>query len=150
MPSVSHIPSYPQDDNFRVPARRACPRRERVAREADQVGFAFSSSTKSPDPPSLSPPLGHPPKVKPVRAVTFRTSDFDGLEEYVCLSRGISMSQHFTVFGGSFVDEARGGFSPPRRNSEPLAIWGFVLAILLAGVTTVATVTVTVAQAALH
>ena len=48
---------------------------------------------------------------------------------------------HFTVFGGSFVHEAR-AFSPavvPRR--ETLAVWGFVLATVLAGVTALATVT---------
>ena len=48
---------------------------------------------------------------------------------------------HFTVFGGSFVHEAR-SFNPaivPRR--ETLAVWGFVLATVLAGVTALATVT---------
>jgi len=58
------------------------------------------------------------------------------------------MTQHFTVFGGAFVHEAH-GFNPPR--SRPAhAVWGFVLATLLVGVTTVATVTMTVAQAGLH
>lgn len=51
------------------------------------------------------------------------------------------MAAHFTVFGGSFVQEAR-GFSPPRRRSAGgLAVWGFVLASLLFSVTTVASVT---------
>ena len=57
-------------------------------------------------------------------------------------------TQHFTVFGGSFVHEA-GGFSAPRRQPT-LAIWGFVLAGLLFSVTTAATVTVAFAQAALN
>ena len=57
--------------------------------------------------------------------------------------KGIPMSAHFTVFGGSFVHEAR-GFSPvPHRRLSALAVWGFVLASLLFGVTTVATVTAT-------
>jgi hypothetical protein len=63
--------------------------------------------------------------------------------------------QHFTVFGGSFVQEAHGfqgahGFNPAPRRGEPLAVWGFVLGSLLIAVATVATVTVSVAQAALH
>jgi len=37
-----------------------------------------------------------------------------------------------------------------RRRAEPLAIWGFVLGSLLLAVVTVATVTVSVAQAALY
>jgi hypothetical protein len=48
---------------------------------------------------------------------------------------------HFTVFGGSFVHEAR-SFNPanvPRR--ETLAVWGFVLATVMTGVTTLAAVT---------
>jgi hypothetical protein len=52
----------------------------------------------------------------------------------------ILMAAHFTVFGGSFIHEAR-GFSPPRRRPGGLAVWGFVLAGLLFGVTTVASVT---------
>jgi hypothetical protein len=55
---------------------------------------------------------------------------------------------HFTVFGGVYVHEIR-GFSPPRRRPA-LGMWGFILGSLLAAVTTVASVTVTVAQAALH
>jgi hypothetical protein len=62
--------------------------------------------------------------------------------------------QHFTVFGGSFVQEAHSfkahGFNPAPRRAEPLAIWGFVLGSLLLAVVTVATVTVSVAQAALY
>jgi hypothetical protein len=45
------------------------------------------------------------------------------------------------VFGGSFVHEAR-SFNPahvPRR--ETLAVWGFVLATVMTGVTTLAAVT---------
>lgn len=52
---------------------------------------------------------------------------------------------HFTVFGGSYVHEFR-GFSAPRRQPG-YAVWGFVLGSLLAAVITVASVTVTVAQA---
>jgi hypothetical protein len=53
------------------------------------------------------------------------------------------MSGHFTVFGGSFVREAR-GFSPALRpRAGSLALWGFVLASLLFAVTTVAAVTAT-------
>jgi hypothetical protein len=60
--------------------------------------------------------------------------------------------QYFTVFGGSFVHEAHGfqkafGFNPAPRRADPLAIWGFVLGSLLVAV---ATVTVSVAQAALY
>jgi hypothetical protein len=51
---------------------------------------------------------------------------------------------HFTIFGG-VVHEIR-GFSAPRRQPG-FAIWGFVLGSLLAAVITVASVTVTVAQA---
>jgi hypothetical protein len=63
--------------------------------------------------------------------------------------------QYFTVFGGSFVHEAHGfqkafGFNPAPRRADPLAIWGFVLGSLLVAVATVATVTVSVAQAALY
>ena len=58
------------------------------------------------------------------------------------------MTQHFTVFGGAFVHETHGFH--PRRQRPALGLWGFVLATLLIGVTTVATVTMTVAQAALH
>jgi hypothetical protein len=57
--------------------------------------------------------------------------------------------QHFTVFGGSFVQEAHGFDLPPRRR-QPLAIWGFVLGSLLAGAAAVATATVTVAHAAMY
>lgn len=51
-------------------------------------------------------------------------------------------THHFTVFGGSFVHEAR-GFSPARKGTGPLAVWGLVLGSLLFGVTTVAAVTAT-------
>jgi len=52
-------------------------------------------------------------------------------------------TQHFTVFGGSFIHETH-GFSPRvRAERKPLAVWGVVLATLLFGVTTVATVTAT-------
>jgi hypothetical protein len=61
---------------------------------------------------------------------------------------GFAMSaQHFTVFGGAYVHEARGfahetrGFNPARKTTDGLAVWGVVLASLLFGVTTVATVT---------
>jgi hypothetical protein len=72
--------------------------------------------------------------------VTFRTSGFCGLEEYATQPREILMSAHFTVFGGSFVHEAR-GFSPAPRRRQALAVWGFVLTSLLLAVTTVASVT---------
>ena len=52
-------------------------------------------------------------------------------------------AQHFTVFGGSFVYEARGFSPPPCRRTGTLAVWGFVLAGLLFGVTTVASITAT-------
>ena len=52
------------------------------------------------------------------------------------------MSTHFTVFGGSFVHEAR-NFSPARKNRAALAVWGLVLGSLLVAVTTVAAVTAT-------
>jgi hypothetical protein len=52
------------------------------------------------------------------------------------------MTQHFTIFGGAFVHEAR-GFYPVRRRSDPLAVWGVVLATLLFGVVTAASVTAT-------
>lgn len=58
-------------------------------------------------------------------------------------------AQYFTVFGGAFVQEARGpayearGFSAARKSTEGLAVWGVVLASLMIGVTTVATVTAT-------
>ena len=52
---------------------------------------------------------------------------------------------HFTVFGGAYIQEIR-GFSAPRRQPG-FAMWGFVLGSLLAAVITVASVTVTVAQA---
>jgi hypothetical protein len=63
--------------------------------------------------------------------------------------------QHFTVFGGSFVQEPHSsqkvhGFNPAPRRAEPLAVWGFVLGSLLMAVATVATVTVSVAQAAVY
>jgi hypothetical protein len=70
--------------------------------------------------------------------------------------RSTFQSQHFTVFGGSFVHENR-GFAPADRSPskhEELAVWGFVLATLLFGITTVATATLlawpTVAQAGLY
>jgi hypothetical protein len=73
--------------------------------------------------------------------VTFRTSDLRGIAEYAEQPREIPMSAHFTVFGGSFVHEAR-GFSPaPQRRRQALAMWGFVLTSLLFAVTTVASVT---------
>jgi hypothetical protein len=53
------------------------------------------------------------------------------------------MSQHFTVFGGAFVLEAHTFSAPQRRAGNGLALWGVVLATLLFGVTTVATVTAT-------
>ena len=56
------------------------------------------------------------------------------------------MSSHFTVFGGSFVHEAR-NFSSAREGKAALAVWGLVLGSLLVGVTTVAAVT---ASAWLH
>jgi hypothetical protein len=51
-------------------------------------------------------------------------------------------TQHFTVFGGSFVHEVH-GFNPPRRRESSLATWGFVLGSLLFAVVTVASVTAT-------
>jgi hypothetical protein len=82
--------------------------------------------------------------------VTLRTSGFDGSDQYADQEMEIDMTQqHFTVFGGSFIQEAH-GFNPAPRRAEPLAIWGFVLGSLLLAVATVATVAVSVAQAALH
>jgi hypothetical protein len=84
--------------------------------------------------------------------VTLRTSDFDGSDHYEDEEMEIDMTQqHFTVFGGSFVQEAHAhGFNPAPRRGEPLAVWGFVLGSLLTAVVTVATVTVNVAEAALY
>jgi hypothetical protein len=70
------------------------------------------------------------------------------------MQMGVPMTQHFTVFGGSFVHETHSatqahGFSAPRRRPA-LAVWGFVLGSLLVAASTVATVTVSAAQAALH
>ena len=56
--------------------------------------------------------------------------------------KGLHMSVHFTIFGGSFIHEAR-GFSPARNGKAALAVWGLVLGSLLLGVTTVAAVTAT-------
>ena len=53
------------------------------------------------------------------------------------------MGTHFTVFGGAFVHESHGFNPPPRNTGKSVAVWGFVLASLLVGVTTVATVTAT-------
>jgi hypothetical protein len=55
----------------------------------------------------------------------------------------ILMSQHFTVFGGAFVQEAHTLSEPQLRAGNGVALWGLVLATLLFGVTTVATVTAT-------
>ena len=52
------------------------------------------------------------------------------------------MSAHFTVFGGSFVHEAR-NFSPAPASKGALAVWGLVLGCLLLGVTTAAALTAT-------
>jgi hypothetical protein len=54
------------------------------------------------------------------------------------------VSQHFTIFGGAFVQEAtRDSSWPQQQHGKGLALWGVVLATLLCAATTVATVTAT-------
>jgi hypothetical protein len=48
--------------------------------------------------------------------VTLRTSGFDGSDQYADQEMERPMTQqHFTVFGGSFVQEAHGFNPAPRR-----------------------------------
>lgn len=55
--------------------------------------------------------------------------------------KGLRMSAHFRVSGGSIANEAS-GFSLACHGKGALAVWGLVLGSLLLGVTAVAAVAV--------
>jgi hypothetical protein len=59
-------------------------------------------------------------------------------------------TQHFTVFGGAYVQERRDGFSlPATAEHGSLAPWGAVLCTLLVAATTLALKTTTAAASKL-